>query len=83
MTHIPEEIKIKRIVNGAFNNLLDNINLLPNELSILAKNRAEVCKSCELCYFDKTLQSLRCGKCKCFINWKVSNKQEKCPENKW
>lgn len=77
------EIKVKRILNGAFNSLLDNLNLLPEELSILSKKRVEVCKSCELCYFDDKLQSLRCGNCGCFINWKVKNKQEKCPENKW
>ncbi len=77
------EIKVKRILNGAFNKLLDNFNLLSEELSILSKKRADICKDCELCYFDNKLQSLRCGKCGCFINWKVSNKEEKCPEGKW
>lgn len=79
------EIKVKRILNGAFNSLLDNLNLLPEELSTLAKSRAAICKVCDLSYFDNKTQSLRCGNCGCFINWKVSNKKEKCPdpENKW
>lgn len=78
-----KEIKIKNILEGAFNSLLKSINLLPKELSIIANNRAEVCKSCELCYFDDNLKILRCGVCKCYISWKVNSKTEKCPKGKW
>lgn len=74
---------MKNIIEGAINNLFNKIGILPKEKKDLASNRLEICKSCPIMYYDNSTKSLRCGNCNCFINWKVSCTECKCPEGKW
>lgn len=71
------------ILEGAFNNLLSKVNGLSKELKELVTKRLLICKGCDIVYFDAKTRSLRCGNCKCFINWKTHSINEKCPLNKW
>jgi len=77
------ENKIKNIVEGAFNSLLNKTNLLSEKTKELVLKRLIICKACDIVYFDFKTHSLRCGDCKCFINWKTHSIDEKCPLNKW
>ncbi len=71
------------IINGSINNLLNRIDVLPQEKKDLISMRLKTCKECDLIKFDNITQSLRCGVCNCFIQWKTSCINCKCPKDKW
>lgn len=71
------------IIEGAFNNLLYKTDLLKEETKDVITKRLNTCRQCDIVYYDHILNSLRCGNCKCFIHFKTSNLNEKCPLNKW
>jgi hypothetical protein len=50
-----------------------------NERNKKAKERLEICNSCE--HLDKTM--VTCKKCGCFMKLKTLFPDSKCPEEKW
>lgn len=53
-------------------------NWLLNKNKELAKERLEICNSCE----NRTIMHT-CSICGCLLEAKVRTKKEKCPINKW
>lgn len=74
---------MRNIIEGAVNDLFNRIGLLNDNKRTTIIERVETCRSCESLYFDESIKTLRCGECKCFIRWKASNLNEKCPLGKW
>lgn len=74
---------MKEILEGAINDLRARIGMLPNKLKLMTQKRFDICKECDIMYFDKNTRSLRCGDCNCFINWATKTPNHKCPLNKW
>jgi hypothetical protein len=65
-----------RFTKSAFNHAKDGFKKVDEETF---NQRLEICKSCE--FFNS--ESIRCGKCGCFLNIKASWNSEKCPIDKW
>jgi len=76
-------INISHIFTGATNDLKAKIGLLPENLKVMASKRFNICETCPEIYFDKKVNSLRCGNCTCFISWATKSPEHKCPLNKW
>lgn len=74
---------IEDITIGAFNNLIRNTGFFNPKKREIIVDRINICKGCDKVYLDESINTLRCGVCKCFIKWKSSNLNEKCPLNKW
>jgi hypothetical protein len=82
--------KIKDILNGWKNYAMPE----SQEVFEVAKQRAEICASCDFIkqglhaailpdYSLKKIQGTYCGACGCPISTAVRSNDYKCPKNKW
>lgn len=82
---------LKDIAEGWFNNLLDSINLLNEDLKKLGQSRALICKTCpvrsgNMCDSTKTYRKKTGEKfngCGCFVEAKVLCVNCECPGSFW
>jgi hypothetical protein len=81
-------IKLKHIINGYFNLLLQILNIEPKEIKDLSQKRMEICEKCELIDRVGSKCSLPgsqpcCGSCGCSLKAATKSKDYSCPEKKW
>jgi ribosomal protein L32 len=57
--------------------MIDYSKYFLNEVNI--EKRMDICRSCE----EYKASSQICGKCKCYLPWKVKMAQASCPIGKW
>jgi hypothetical protein len=67
------------IVKGHTNRALDEIGMLPSDITSLGKERLDICKACPT--YKETTST--CNNCGCYMKAKVLVDNAKCPEGKW
>lgn len=68
---------INNIVNGWFNQMRDQLGILPEGIKLEAERRLKICETCP----NRKVNN--CGVCGCNLQAKSKDTNSKCPLNKW
>jgi hypothetical protein len=70
---------IANFVEGESNYLFDKLQMLNEDIKLMAGERQEICLECE----ELDLEEMRCGICHCAFPDLCFSTKKHCPKGKW